>query len=179
MVSVYLPLLTPIGRQNVCFSCDRARILWCENLTLYLLLSTTCLSLLDTGSPYPQPNSRASHTRLCLASPRPKSQLWCLIINNSNGPVQQGSFLFLSLALKSRSWTLMVRGWQQPSADVKNRFEKGCQSLVPLAKCKDPLNYLNAELLRWSLINICLSHAAILKRKFSLIKKKKGVEFMC
>lgn len=39
-----------MGGTGVCFCCDCARLLWGESLTLYLLLGTTCLLLLDTGS---------------------------------------------------------------------------------------------------------------------------------
>lgn len=35
---------------------DCARLLWGESLTLYLIQGTTCLPLLDTGSPHPRPN---------------------------------------------------------------------------------------------------------------------------
>lgn len=35
-----------------------------ESLTLYLLLGTTCLPLLDTGSLHPHPNVKTSHIRV-------------------------------------------------------------------------------------------------------------------
>ncbi|CAB1445542.1 unnamed protein product [Pleuronectes platessa] len=46
-----------MGGKGVCFCCDCARPLWGESLALYLLLGTTCLLLLGTGSPHPNLNS--------------------------------------------------------------------------------------------------------------------------
>lgn len=72
-----------MGGKGVCLRCDCARLLWGESLTLYLLLGTTCLPLLDTGSLHPHPNVKTPHIRVCLVLLRPKAKSDTSIIINS------------------------------------------------------------------------------------------------